>query len=173
VLRFTDRAFTIATSTNPLVRFARTRIAPTLIPLILKPERARGYAFRTVSQLGIRYRSSPLSVNGPGAPRRGPKAGDRLPDARVHHDGRATTLHQITATPGWHLLLCGSAKAWPASTGIGDLVTSHHVSTADGHLGLCLVRPDGHIGYRSGGCDLTGLHAYLRRWLPAAMSTWR
>jgi 2-polyprenyl-6-methoxyphenol hydroxylase-like FAD-dependent oxidoreductase len=28
VLRFTDRAFTIATSTNPLVRFARTRLAP-------------------------------------------------------------------------------------------------------------------------------------------------
>jgi 2-polyprenyl-6-methoxyphenol hydroxylase-like FAD-dependent oxidoreductase len=28
VLRFTDRAFTIATSTSPVVRFARTRLAP-------------------------------------------------------------------------------------------------------------------------------------------------
>jgi hypothetical protein len=29
-----------------------------------------------------------------------------------------------------------------------------------------LVRPDGYIGYRAGGSDLAGLHAYLRRWLP-------
>jgi hypothetical protein len=36
VLRFTDRIFTLATSTNPVVRFARTRIAPPLIPLALK-----------------------------------------------------------------------------------------------------------------------------------------
>jgi hypothetical protein len=27
-----------------------------------------------------------------------------------------------------------------------------------------LIRPDGHIGYCSGGADLQGLHAYLERW---------
>ena len=31
-----------------------------------------------------------------------------------------------------------------------------------------LVRPDGHIGYRAGGTDLTGLASYLARWLPEA-----
>ncbi|HZN73383.1 MAG TPA: FAD-dependent monooxygenase, partial [Micromonosporaceae bacterium] len=87
VLRFTDRAFTIATSTNPLIRFARTRIAPALIPLMLRPRTVRGYAFRTVSQLAISYRGSPLSVNGPGSPGRGPKAGDRLPDVPIRHHG--------------------------------------------------------------------------------------
>ncbi len=35
--------------------------------------------FRTVSQLGVTYRRSPLAANGPGTPRRGPLAGDRLP----------------------------------------------------------------------------------------------
>jgi hypothetical protein len=29
-----------------------------------------------------------------------------------------------------------------------------------------LVRPDGHIGYRSGGTDLRGLERHLARWLP-------
>ena len=29
-----------------------------------------------------------------------------------------------------------------------------------------LVRPDGHIGYRSDGTDLRGLERYLARWLP-------
>ena len=30
-----------------------------------------------------------------------------------------------------------------------------------------LVRPDGHVGYRAGGTDLTELSRYLDRWLPA------
>jgi hypothetical protein len=197
VLRFTDRAFTIATSTNPLIRLARTRIPPALIPLVLKPQTIRGYAFRTVSQLGIRYRGSPLSLDGPRAPRRGPKAGDRLPDASIVHDGQGITLHDATARPGWHLLLCGPASAWPAREPApvderhADLITVHHLTTrgtpgalqdpdgrahrrlglAAGDTAVYLVRPDGHIGYRSAGHDLTGLRSYLRRWLPAAAST--
>jgi hypothetical protein len=66
------------------------------------------------------------------------------------------------------------------------MVTTHHVSPTaapgalqdhDGRalrrLGLratdaavYLIRPDGHIGFRSGGADLAGLTAYLRRWVP-------
>src|SRR6266540_1150660 len=87
VLRFTDRAFTIATSTNRVVRFGRTRLAPAVIPLALKLEAGRAYFFRTVSQLAIHYRHSPLSLDGPNPPRKGPKAGDRLPDGRIVRDG--------------------------------------------------------------------------------------
>src|SRR5215470_17661852 len=116
VLRFTDRAFTIATSTKPIVRFARTRLGPAAIPLALKVRTARAYAFRTVAQLDIRYRHSPLSQDGPNPPRKGPKAGDRLPDASVVHDGQPTRLHRAMATAGWHLLLCGPPDAWPTRT---------------------------------------------------------
>lgn len=192
VLRFTDRAFTAATSTSPLVRFTRTRIAPALIPVALISRAGRAYAFRIISQLAIRYRGSPLSQEGSHPPRRGPRAGDRLPDAAILHDGRSTTLHGCLARPGWQLLLCGPSDAWPVSqvTPVRDaypeLVTIHYLSTTqapgvlhdpDGHalrrLGLplrdaaaYLIRPDGHIGYRSGGPDLAGLHTYFRRWLP-------
>jgi 2-polyprenyl-6-methoxyphenol hydroxylase-like FAD-dependent oxidoreductase len=191
VLAFTGRAFTIATAINPLVRFARTRLAPGLIPLVLGPKTARRYAFRTVTQLAIRYRSSPLSVNGPHPPRRGPKAGDRLPDAPLIHNGQETSLHTLTRSPGWHLLLCGPHDAWPDRTPApSETLTVHHLSahtsaaglhdpsgTALSHFGLgptdtaqYLVRPDGHIGYRSSGPDLTSLHAYVRRWLPSALA---
>ena len=95
------------------VAHARIRVAPPLIPLALKAKTARRYAFRTVSELRIRYRNSPLSLNGPDSPRRGPMAGDRLPDATVVHDGRSSSLHDAVATPGWHLLLCGPIDAWP------------------------------------------------------------
>ncbi|MCO1593939.1 FAD-dependent monooxygenase [Micromonospora sp. RHAY321] len=188
VLRFSDRAFTVATSTNPAVRFARTRIAPALIPVVLASRFVRASAFRRVSQLGITYRNSPLSVEGPRRSRTGPRSGDRLPDVPLPGTGHASTLHRLTSTPGWHLLLCGPAAAWHAGDTARlarDQLTVHRLVAPDateaastsaaqalrrlgldpGAGGLVLVRPDGHIGYRAGGADLTGLIAYLERWL--------
>jgi 2-polyprenyl-6-methoxyphenol hydroxylase-like FAD-dependent oxidoreductase len=194
VLRFTDRAFTVATSTNPVVRLARTRLAPAVIPLALKARTPRAYAFRAVSQLGIRYRHSRLSVDGPNPPRKGPKAGDRLPDAGIVHNGQPTGLHQSLAAAGWHLLLCGPPGAWPAqtTTQLRDrhpgLLTVHHLAAQNApgalhdpagqalrRLGLTarhtahyLIRPDGHVGYRAGGTNTTELGRYLSRWLPGS-----
>jgi 2-polyprenyl-6-methoxyphenol hydroxylase-like FAD-dependent oxidoreductase len=88
VLRFTDRAFTIATSTNPVVRYARTRLGPAVIPLALKARTARASAFRTVAQLDIRYRHSPLSLDSPNPPRNGPQ-GRRPATRREPHPPQA------------------------------------------------------------------------------------
>ncbi|MGS2616113.1 FAD-dependent monooxygenase [Micromonospora sp. LZ34] len=187
VVRFTDRAFRIATSTNPVIGFARTHLAPAVVPLAL---RARATAFRTVSELNIRYRRSPLSRDGAGAPRRGPRAGDRLPDAPVVRDGTTITLHEALRAPGWHLLLCGPGDGWPApvTDRLAGMVAVHRLTANDGagvlhdptgralrRLGLTpadtaawLVRPDGHVGYRSGGTNLDGLTRYLAQWLPGS-----
>src|SRR5262249_18456607 len=94
VLRFTDRAFTIATSTQPTGRPPRTRPAHIVIPPALKPRPAPAYPFRPASQLDIRYRHSRLSIDGPNPPRKGPKAGDRLPDASIAHHGQPSRLHR-------------------------------------------------------------------------------
>ena len=179
VLRFTDRAFTIATSTRPLVRFLRTRIAPHLIGVALGFTRGRALAFRTLSQLTINYRDSPAVQEGEPRLRRGPRPGDRLPDAPVTVDDEATTLHRVVATPGFHLLLAGPADSWPADARGGTrhgLVHVHRIvdteEQARRRLGLTpgraahyLVRPDGHIAYRAAGTDLDGLNVYLDRWL--------
>ncbi|MEU1838256.1 FAD-dependent monooxygenase [Micromonospora chersina] len=182
VLRFTDRAFTVATSTNPLIRFARTRVAPALLPAALAPGFVRAAAFRTVSQLGISYRRSPLSTDGPHGPRSGPRAGDRLPDVPLPDGG---SLHRLTSARGWHLLLCGPptarstveaaalARRYPARLTVhrlaapGAAAALRRLGVRPGASGLFLVRPDGHIGYRAGGDDLTPLLPYLGRWLPS------
>ena len=190
VVRFTDRAFSAATSTNPLLRALRTRLVPRMLPLGLRLDRAVAYGFRTVSQLNIDYRQSPAVQEGHPALRRGPKAGDRLPDARIARDGRECWLGEALAGPGFHLLLCGPAGDWHPSqlTALRHrypyTLTMHYMTREatpvaledfDGQvlarLGVdrtaqYLIRPDGHIGYRCGGDDLAGLQRYLMRWLP-------
>ena len=187
VLRLSDRAFTVATSAAAPLRFARARLAPVVVPLVLRLTRLRAAGFRTVAELTVAYRRSPLSVEGPGAPRRGPRAGDRLPDAPLAEG----SLHDAVAARGFHLLLCGPPGRWPEEQ-LRDLeargVHVHRLSrgpvpaaggggrdgdgvaldrlgvtgTTTAHL---LVRPDGHLAYR-GGSDLAGLRAYLSAWLP-------
>jgi 2-polyprenyl-6-methoxyphenol hydroxylase-like FAD-dependent oxidoreductase len=192
VVRFTDRAFSAATSTNPLARVLRTRLTPRVLPQALKFDRALASGFRTIAQLNISYRHSPAVQEGRPRLRRGPRAGDRLPDARVARDGQACWLGEALAAPGFHLLLCGPPGDWHTSqlTALRhrypDTLAVHHLTPAaipgalhdlDGQvfarLGVYdtaqyLIRPDGHIGYRCGGDDLAGLQRYLAHWLPNA-----
>jgi 2-polyprenyl-6-methoxyphenol hydroxylase-like FAD-dependent oxidoreductase len=192
VVRFTDRAFAVATSTNPVLRAIRTRLVPRVLPLALRCNPGLAYGFRTISQLGIGYRHSPAVQDGRPAPRRGPRAGDRLPDARVARDGQECWLGEALAQPGFHLLLCGHPGDWDPgqlaavrARHAGTLAV-HHLSReaapgalhdidgqAFARLGVAdtahyLIRPDGHVGYCCAGTDLDGLQRYLSRWLPNA-----
>jgi 2-polyprenyl-6-methoxyphenol hydroxylase-like FAD-dependent oxidoreductase len=190
VVRFTDRAFAVATSTNPILRAARTQLVPRVLPLALRVDRALAYGFRTVSQLGISYRHSPAVQEGHPTPRRGPRAGDRLPDARVARDGQGCWLGEALATPHFHLLLCGNPGDWDTGelTAVRgryrEVLAVHHLTReaapgglhdVDGQafprLGIeqaahYLIRPDGHVGYRAAGTDLDGLQRHLAHWLP-------
>jgi hypothetical protein len=190
VLRFTDRAYRIATSSNPLIRTLRTTLAPELVRLALASRRGRALAFRSLSQLAITYRDSPISQEGQPRLRTGPRAGDRLPDAPVTPPGAPpTSLHQVLAPARFNLLLSGPRHAWPTGDGVGGQVHTSRIAvhrlahepsadalhdssgTAHERMGLTdngatahLVRPDGHIAYRAAGTDLEGVIAYLSRW---------
>jgi 2-polyprenyl-6-methoxyphenol hydroxylase-like FAD-dependent oxidoreductase len=194
VVRFTDRAFSVATSTSSLLRALRTQLAPRVLPLGLRFDRAVASGFRTVAQLNISYRHSPAVQEGRPRLRRGPRAGDRLPDARIARDGQECWLGEALAAPGFHLLLCGTPGDWHPSqlTALRhrypDTLAVRHLTREatpgalhdpDGQvfarLGVndraqYLVRPDGHIGYRCGGDDLAGLQRYLAYWLPTTPS---
>ena len=189
VVRFTDRAFAVTTSTNPILRALRTQLVPRVLPLALRLDRGLAYGFRSVSQLGISYRHSPAVQEGRPALRRGPRAGDRLPDARIARDGQGCWLGEALALPGFHLLLCGRPDDWDA----GQLANLHrrHPATLTVHqltrdaapralhdvegqafsrLGVensaqYLIRPDGHIAYRAAGTGLDALQHYLDHWL--------
>jgi 2-polyprenyl-6-methoxyphenol hydroxylase-like FAD-dependent oxidoreductase len=71
----TDRVFTLVTERGPVARLIRTRLVPLLAPWLLRLPPVRRFLFRTVSQIGVQYRHSPLSAGAAGTVR----GGDRLP----------------------------------------------------------------------------------------------
>lgn len=172
------------------MRLIRTEMAPRLAPIVFRHSRLRAFGFRTLAQLRINYRGSPAVDEGEPPLRRGPRAGDRLPDAHIVEHVRERWLQDALARPTYHLLLCGPAESWNndqlarLSERYAALVTVHRLARqatagalhdvrgeAFARLGVeqmahYLVRPDGHIGYCSGAADLRGLERHLARWFP-------
>ncbi|KAE8763372.1 monooxygenase [Georgenia thermotolerans] len=180
VRKMTDLAFAVAVSGHPVLRLLRRHLAPRLAPVVLRV--ARGRPVRTITELAIAYRRSPLTVRG-GARRGGPRPGDRLPDGPLApgDDAAPHTLHGLLTAPGFHLLLCGDWDAGAAAELAGPHLTVHRLAPRPapgtliappvtwrrlGGAGHLLVRPDGYVAAR-GGADLAAVRAYLAAWLPA------
>jgi hypothetical protein len=191
LLRATDRVFGVfarsAASGGMVTSLRRVMVRRVVGPALSSP-RIRAFAFHFVSQLGIRYRASPAVLEEAPLLRRGPKAGDRLPDARVSRDAHSTYLQQELSSAHVHLLLCGPLPDWNpdrialianrfanvlklsylTSEGAdGVLVDVHHEALT--RLGVersaqYVIRPDGHVGFRCAGIDLDAVLAYLSRW---------
>ena len=71
----TDRAFTFITARGPISRRVRVNVVPMVVPLVFRTKAVRRLMFRTISQTGVSYRGSQLSVGRAG----GVHGGDRLP----------------------------------------------------------------------------------------------
>jgi 2-polyprenyl-6-methoxyphenol hydroxylase-like FAD-dependent oxidoreductase len=197
LLRTTDRLFSVfirAISRSRVASVMRRRVVRHVAPFVLRNERLRRAAFDFVSQLGIRYRRSPVVEEGMPHLERGPKAGDRLPDFEIERDGQTVYLQDLVASPGMHLLLCGPADAWDRSQlavlkeryarllSIHFLVRRTNISAAvdrtsqtlaqlgvgDRNAAQYLVRPDGHIAFRCGSTDLAAIERYLALWFVSA-----
>jgi len=87
-------------SLGPVPSALRSRLAPLaapLVPAVIGRRHLVAGAYRQLSQLGVNYRHSPLSVEGTPRRRGGPRAGDRLPDQLVTSAGRTLRLHELLA----------------------------------------------------------------------------
>ncbi|MDY7100824.1 MAG: FAD-dependent monooxygenase [Actinomycetota bacterium] len=152
VLALTHTLFWGEASTDPFARALRTDLVPLVAPLVphlLARRRLTAAGIRHLSRLRVHHRQSPLSVDhGPRCGRL--RAGDRLGDAPVVVDGRPRRLHELCATPGFHVLLDRDAP--PIDPGPDPLVQVHRRQESAGS-GCLVVRPDGHVGLRSGDVD--------------------
>jgi 2-polyprenyl-6-methoxyphenol hydroxylase-like FAD-dependent oxidoreductase len=176
LLATTDRAFTLAVSQGLLGTLLRTFIVTRLAAFAMTVERVRRFAFLTISQIGIRYPDSPLSMTMPGAPAKGPQAGDRFPwmSLAFQAGGPVEDVFQRFGDLRYNLLLVGQ-PAPVGAPGEGELLCAHAVpadSANEAELkrhgivgpAFYLVRPDGHIGVAGMRLDSGAVASYLAQW---------
>jgi 2-polyprenyl-6-methoxyphenol hydroxylase-like FAD-dependent oxidoreductase len=176
LLQTTDRAFRLVVSDSWIAGLFRTRIIANVMAFAMTRERVRRTAFKTISQIGIRYRHSPLALTLPGMAPTAPQGGDRFPWLRLRfsENGSQEDLYQRLDDTRLHLIVIGQAAPAPERLGLGDLLRVHVVPAgADNAAALAaasvaapaffLLRPDGHVGVA--GCRFD--EAAVRRWLDA------
>lgn len=108
LLAYTDRLFTLGSSRNPLLIWARNLVVPRLAPRVFADRARRARVFRFASQLGIRYRRSPIVGEHASAAELvgGPAPGDRAPDAPVvRAGGEPDSLFGVFARGEYTLLV--------------------------------------------------------------------
>jgi hypothetical protein len=141
----TDRAFTVVTKQGPVARRVRTRLVPLIAPPIFRLASVRRFLFHTVSQIGVNYRDSPLSVGTAG----GVRGGDRLPWVQIEP---AKDNHDPLASLTWQVHLYGEAQR--AVTEVcAELELPLHQFAWRAEMrraglrrgALYLVRPDGYV----------------------------
>jgi 2-polyprenyl-6-methoxyphenol hydroxylase-like FAD-dependent oxidoreductase len=105
LLQGTDRMFEYMATTNRFYLFLRNNLVPWILPFVMSNPTRRANRFRFVSQLGIRYRDSPIvgkASNWTGKV----QGGDRAPNSKLlDGNGEETTSLDICMKPGYHLLL--------------------------------------------------------------------
>ena len=154
----TDRAFTVITSRGPVARRVRVNVVPMVVPLVFRSKAVRRLMFRTISQTGVSYRESRLSVGRAGRVR----GGDRLP--WVEGSDNFAPLSSLA----WQVHVYGAA-APEIEAACRERRLALHVfpwRSAMRRRGLrrdavYLVRPDGYVALADGDGRALTLTRYL------------
>jgi hypothetical protein len=173
LLQTTDRAFMLVVKETWLAALIRTQLLARTAAFAMRIERVRKFAFRTISQIGIRYRGSALSRTLPGVPDAAPRAGDRFPWLRLQlrDDGPSEDLFETLDDTRFNLLVFGQPAA-SAGTELPSALRAYAIpSNAVNETALAgvhisgpafyLLRPDGHVALAGTRLDITALRAYL------------
>jgi 2-polyprenyl-6-methoxyphenol hydroxylase-like FAD-dependent oxidoreductase len=159
LLNTTDRAFMLVVSDSRLAGLLRTRVLARIAAFAMRRAPIQRFAFRVVSQIGIRYPRSRLSQTLDGLPGGAPRAGDRFPWLRLKlvADGPVEDLFRRLDDTRFNLVVIGPPPPPEGALPLGDLLRIHAVPPDPGNdaelararvprPSFYLVRPDGHVG---------------------------
>jgi len=182
LLATTDSLFSIIVSEKEAAGIFRTFVMPRMLAFAMKIDRIRKTFFRTIAQLGIRYRKSPLSATPRDWPETAPRGGDRFPwlNLKLSSGGPVEDLFDKLDDMRFNLIVIGqeAPQAFPAR--ISELVQllvipsdaandralerariprpSFYLLRPDCYVGLCGARPeaDAIAGYFSDRIGIRG-----------------
>jgi 2-polyprenyl-6-methoxyphenol hydroxylase-like FAD-dependent oxidoreductase len=174
LLDTTDRGFRLIVSDSPFAGLLRTKVLARIAALVMKRRRVQNTAFRTVSQTGIHYRRSPLSVVAGALPKHAPRAGDRFPWMKLQLEagGPIQDLFQALDDTRFNLLVFGDAA--PKLPDLGGMLRVHAIPITAGNeaeqarahvprTAFFLLRPDGHVGLCGRAMDVATVERYFHR----------
>ena len=174
LLNTTDRAFRLVVSDNWLAGLLRTKVLARIAAFAMSRERIQKFAFRVVSQTGIRYRKSSLSQSLEGLPDGAPRGGDRFPWLRLKFraDGPVEDSFQQLDDTQFNLIVIGQPSPPAGALDLGGLLRIHAIPVDpvnDAELARAqipqpsfyLVRPDGHVGLCGIGLEAAAVHRYV------------
>jgi 2-polyprenyl-6-methoxyphenol hydroxylase-like FAD-dependent oxidoreductase len=160
LVQTTDRVFTLATAEGRLADIIRTRIAPVVLPALAKFDALRELMFRTVSQVTINYRHSPLSEGKAGDLH----GGDRLPWVRLEDTDNYVPL----AEPKWQAHVYGDVQP-ELSSSCKEIDLALHVfpwrpQYAEAGMtrdALYLLRPDTYLALAAAAGSVDAVQSYF------------
>jgi 2-polyprenyl-6-methoxyphenol hydroxylase-like FAD-dependent oxidoreductase len=171
LLQTTDRFFQVAASDEPVISFLRIHLFPHVANFVINLGLAKRFLFTLVSQIGINYRASSLSVGGENFK---VKAGDRMPwfeveGASIYDRLREPCFHLIVFYDGAEqlpLLPDDFMQQWNGR--IDSTVISLHPSIAEVFGATrsfsVILRPDNYIGMISDDFSAGTVRTYLSRY---------
>ncbi len=164
----TDKIFGLITNKNFIVSTLRLYVMPFVMSFLTKSVKFNQRLFHFISQLGVRYHDNPFIE--------GPDAGRRAPDAPVN----STTLFELfrkkpvnilifydKTNPEFESKIQEIEKINPDIIAVHSFIKSPETSLIFTRYGMkssgvCLVRPDGYIGFRSFENPIDSLLIYLK-----------
>ncbi len=172
LLNTTDRAFKLIVADNWLAGLFRTKILARIAAFALSRKAIQDVAFRTVSQIGISYRNSPLSKSLQALAAAAPQAGDRFPWLRLQlkAGGPVEDLYQKLDDTKFNLIVIG--QLLEKTPDLGGLLNVFGIPSVPGNSAelarlnvpqpsFYLLRPDGHVGLCGRQLDAAALKRYV------------
>lgn len=166
LLKTTDRMFQLGAGEEWFTSWVRVHIFPYVANLLTRMDFVKRAIFPLVSQIGINYRDTSLSMNDVDLK---VKAGDRMPYFVL--DGRS--IYDWLREPKFHFIIFNDGSAPQAQitddlSGMADVhyipLYPHIVEIFDTDQTFCvLLRPDNYIGYIASGVNVEGVKEYLKK----------
>lgn len=160
----TDRGFAFISSPSLIARFIRLRVAPLMLPALLRIRAARRFLFRTVSQTALHYGQSPLSEGKAGRVR----GGQRLPWIPFTHSATFADNFVSLSSVKWQVHVYGEATA-----ALRNECARRHLALSEfpfgeaerkagmGQNAAYVLRPDGYVGLAEPAGDAATVARYL------------
>lgn len=170
LLQTTDRFFALAASDEPVTVFFRQHIFPHIANFALNIDAVKRFVFPLISQIGVNYRGSSLSVGNHFKV----KAGDRMPYFEIDGENiydrlRESKFHLLIFSDGSERLNAEQTNE-NSTVDVFPLYPSVAETFGASRTFSILLRPDNYIGYIGTGSDPAAINDYFSRFMTKRVS---